>query len=140
MIELKTVSDVDGVEVRRCGRATHVELAMFVWKSALTIVTKDLRGHSALKLPIGGRGVVAHDGDDGAAVRRAVSVLRDAIVITETLVGESKPLSVCRRTLQRDGRMRMDISKRTPNGQTVSMAAIATRARPHPHPRLVHQC
>ena len=55
----------------------------------------------------------------------------------ETLVGESKPLSVCRRTLQRDGRMRMDISKRTPDGQTVSMTAIATRARP---PRLVHQC
>ena len=57
--------------------------------------------------------------------------------MTETLVGESKPLSVCRRTLQRDGRMRMDISKRTPDGHTVSMTAIATRARP---PRLVHQC
>ena len=75
-------------------------------------MTKDLRGHSALKLPIGGRGVVAHDGDDGAAVRRAVSVLRDAIVITETLVGESKPLSVCRRTLQRDGRMRTKYESR----------------------------
>ena len=129
-----------GLGINRAKRAAlrlaGQEYELLADKSALTIVTKDLRGHSALKLPLNGRGVVAHDGDDGAAVRRAVSVLRDAIVMTEQdLAGQV--LSVCRRTLQRDGRMRMDISKRTPDGQTVSMAAIATRARP---PRLVHQC
>jgi len=130
-----------GLGINRAKRAAlrlaGQEYELLADKSALTIVTKDLRGHSALKLPLDGRGVVANDGDDGAAVRRAVRVLTDALVMTETLVGESKPLSVCRRTLQRDGRMRMDISKRTPDGQTVSMTAIATRARP---PRLVHQC
>ena len=129
-----------GLGINRAKRAAlrlaGQEYELLADTSALTIVTKDLRGHSALKLPLNGRGVVAHDGDDGAAVRRAVSVLRDAIVMTEQdLAGQV--LSVCRRTLQRDGRMRMDISKRTPDGQTVSMAAIATRARP---PRLVHQC
>ena len=129
-----------GLGINRAKRAAlrlaGQEYELLADKSALTIVTKDLRGHSALKLPLNGRGVVAHDGDDGAAVRRAVRVLRDAIDITErTPAGQV--LSVCRRTLLRDGRMRMDISKRTPDGQTVSMAAIATRARP---PRLVHQC
>ena len=129
-----------GLGINRAKRAAlrlaGQEYELLADTSALTIVTKDLRGHSALKLPLDGRGVVAHDGDDGAAVRRAVRVLRDAIDITErTPAGQV--LSVCRRTLLRDGRMRMDISKRTPDGQTVTMAAIATRARP---PRLVHQC
>ena len=45
---------------------------------ALTIVTSDLRGRSALKLPLNGRGVVAHDGDGGAAVRRSAYVQKDA--------------------------------------------------------------
>ena len=129
-----------GLGINRAKRAAlrlaGQEYELLADTSALTIVTKDLRGHSALKLPLNGRGVVAHDGDDGAAVRRAVNVLRDAIVMTETTPA-GQVLSVCRRTLQRDGRMRMDISKRTPDGQTVTMAAIATRARP---PRLVHQC
>ena len=129
-----------GLGINRAKRAAlrlaGQEYELLADTSALTIVTKDLRGHSALKLPLNGRGVVAHDGDDGAAVRRAVSGLRDALVMTESDL-HGKPLSVCRRTLLRDGRMRMDISKRTPDGQTVSMAAIATRARP---PRLVHQC
>jgi hypothetical protein len=106
---------------------------------ALTIVTSDLRGRSALKLPLNGRGVVAHDGDGGAAVRRSAYVQKDAVVVTETLVGESQPLSTCRRTLQRDGRMRIDISKRTPDGKTVAMAAIASRAA-RPAPSLVTQC
>ena len=61
------------------------------------------------------------------------------MVVTETLVGESQPLSTCRRTLQRDGRMRIDISKRTPDGKTVAMAAIASRAA-RPAPSLVTQC
>lgn len=100
--------------------------------SALTIVTSDLRGRSALRLPLSGRGVVAHDGDGGAAVLRTAYVHNDAVVVTETLVGESQPLSTCRRTLQRDGRMRIDISKRTPEGKTVAMAAIAARSRPAP--------
>lgn len=98
-------------------------------RSSLTIVTSDLRGRSRLKLPLGGRGVVAHDGDGGAAIRRAAYVDRDAVVVTETLVGESKPVSTCRRTLQKDGRMRIDISKRTDQGTSVAMTAIAARAR-----------
>ena len=132
-----------GLGINRAKRAAlrlaGQEYELLADASALTIVTKDLRGHSALKLPLGGRGVVAHDGDNGAAVRRAVSVLRDAVVVTETLVGESHPLSVCRRTLQRDGRMRIDISKRTPEGKTVAMAAIASRSSPAP-PSMRLQC
>ena len=119
-------------------RLAGQEYELLADASALTIVTKDLRGHSALKLPLGGRGVVAHDGDGGAAVRRAAYVHRDAVVVTETLVGESQPLSTCRRTLQRDGRMRIEISKRTPEGKTVAMAAIASRSRPAPSIRV--QC
>ena len=87
-----------GLGINRAKRAAlrlaGQEYELLADKSALTIVTKDLRGHSALKLPLDGRGVVANDGDDGAAVRRAVRVLTDALVMTETLVGESKPLSV----------------------------------------------
>ena len=132
-----------GLGINRAKRAAlrlaGQEYELLADASALTIVTKDLRGHSALKLPLGGRGVVAHDGDDGATVRRAVSVLRDAVVITETLVGESQPLSICRRTLQRDGRMRIDISKRTPDGQTVAMAAIATRSRAQSMAPVLHR-
>lgn len=109
---------------------------------ALTIVTSDLRGRSALRLPLSGRGVVANDGDGGAAIRRTAYVQNDAVVVTETLVGESQPLSTCRRTLQRDGRMRIDISKRTPDGKTVAMAAIAARqAASRPVPSLAtHSC
>ena len=59
--------------------------------------------------------------------------------MTETLEGESKPVSTCRRYLQPDGRMRIDISKRTPDGKTVAMAAIASRAA-RPAPSLVTQC
>ena len=132
-----------GLGINRAKRAAlrlaGQEYELLADASALTIVTKDLRGHSALKLPLGGRGVVSHDGDDGATVRRAVSVLRDAVVITETLVGESQPLSICRRTLQRDGRMRIDISKRTPDGQTVAMAAIATRSRAQSMAPVLHR-
>ena len=133
-----------GLGINRAKRAAlrlaGQEYELLADASALTIVTKDLRGHSALKLPLGGRGVVSHDGDDGATVRRAVSVLRDAVVITETLVGESQPLSICGRTLQRDGRMRIDISKRTPDGQTVAMAAIATRSsRAHSMAPVLHR-
>ena len=46
----------------------------------------------------------------------------------------------CRRSLQRDGRMRIDISKRTPDGQTVAMAAIATRSRVQPVLHRALQC
>ena len=48
-------------------------------------------------------------------------------MVTETLEGESKPVSTCRRYLQPDGRKRIDIIKRTQEGKTVSMAAIAAR-------------
>ena len=98
-------------------------------------MTSDLRGRSALKLPLSGRGVLAHDGDGGAAVRRHAYVDRAAVVVTETLEGERQPVSTCRRTLQKDGRMRIDISKRTPQGTHVAMTAIAARL-----PKLHAQC
>jgi len=94
---------------------------------AVTIVTKDLRGSSALELPLDGEGVVANDGDDGATVCRSATVRRGAMVVTETLKGSRKLLSVCERKLSPDGRMVIDVRKRTPAGGTVAMKVIAAR-------------
>jgi len=78
------------------------------------IVTTDLRGSSQLELPIGRGGVVAHDGDGGATVCRAATMERGDLVVTETLDGEILPLSVCKRKVTPDGRMIMEVTKRTP--------------------------
>lgn len=45
-------------------------------RQMVKIVTTDLRGSSELELPIGRPGVLAHDGDGGAAVCRAATLER----------------------------------------------------------------
>ena len=68
--------------------------------ATIQIVTSDIRGKSSLELPLSGRGVVAHDGDNGAEVERSARPLDDRTVeITESYRGESRPYSVCKRTL-----------------------------------------
>jgi len=96
---------------------------------AIKIVTTDLRGSTEIELPLGGKGVVAHDGDGGATVCRSATVERgDALIVTETLDGERQPLSVCKRTLSADGqKMIVDVTKRTPKGSTVAMQVVAKR-------------
>lgn len=60
--------------------------------------------------------VTADDGDGGARVCRSACVENrspPAVVVTERFPGEREPFSVCRRTLQPDGRMCIDVMKRT---------------------------
>jgi len=94
---------------------------------SIAIATSDLRGTSTLELPLSGDGVVANDGDGGATVTRNVAVDRGAVVVTERLAGDKLPLSVCKRKVAPDGRMVIDVSKRTPEGKTVEMTIIAAR-------------
>jgi len=95
---------------------------------AVKIRTTDLRGSSELELPVGGPGVVSHDGDGGATVCRSATVERGGdLVVTETLDGERQPLSVCKRKVTADGRMIVDVTKRTPKGATVAMQVVAKR-------------
>jgi len=95
---------------------------------AVTIVTSDLRGSTSLELPVNGPSIAADDGDGGARVLRAAKVERGAVVVTETLQGEREPLSVCKRKLGPDGRMVVDVRKRTPEGKSfVEMQVIAAR-------------
>lgn len=96
----------------------------------LRILTQDLRGTSELTLPLSGTDVAANDGDGGARVCRSASIERGskpALVVTERFPNEREPFSVCRRTLQPDGRMRIDVTKRTAGGKSVAMRAIASR-------------
>lgn len=94
----------------------------------LRVVTHDLRGTSELELPLSGRGVTARDGDGGAEVSRSARTDHSGVVIEERYAGEREPFSVCRRTLQKDGRMCIDVKKRTARGKPwASMRAIATR-------------
>jgi len=95
---------------------------------AVTIKTSDLRGSSSLELPVNGPSIAADDGDGGARVLRAAKVERGAVVVTETLQGEREPLSVCKRRVGADGRMVVDVRKRTPQGKNwVEMQVIAAR-------------
>lgn len=96
--------------------------------ATLRIVTSDLRGKSELELPLSGRSVLARDGDGGAEVSRSARPLDDHTVeITERYPKESRPYSVCTRTLTDDGRMILEVRKRTPAGRMASMRAIASR-------------
>ena len=92
-------------------------------------MTQDLRGTSLLELPLSGKSVAADDGDNGARVCRSAFVKGSppAVVVTESFPGESEPFSVCRRTIQADGRMCIDVTKRTASGKSVAMRAIAAR-------------
>jgi len=96
----------------------------------LRIITEDLRGKTELALPLSGQDVPADDGDGGARVCRAASVetgRTPAVVVTERFPNEREPYSICRRTLQPDGRMCIDVKKRTAGGKSVAMRAIASR-------------
>jgi hypothetical protein len=97
----------------------------------LHIVTKDVRGSSELVLPIDG-GPVPGQGDNNLPVNYRAFREGGALVITETAANgpgaEREPLSVCRRTLQADGRMCIDVCKRTPQGDMVSMRVVFTHA------------
>ena len=110
----------------------------------LHIVTRDIRGTSELVLPLDGR-LVTGEGDEEAAVGRRAYVERGSdIVITETAVGDGTPLSVCRRSLQDDGRMCVDVRKRTKTGETAHMRIIMSsveeepKARPRPATAVGH--
>ena len=91
-------------------------------------MTSDLRGKSELELPLSGRSVLAHDGDGGMEVSRSARPLNDRTVeITERYPRESRPYSVCTRTLTPDGKMLTEVRKRTSSGRMASMKAIASR-------------
>lgn len=94
----------------------------------LHIVSRDIRGTSELVLPLGGKAVEGQGDDPDQPVSRCAFLDRDrAVVITETVRGESAPYSVCRRSLQPDGRLCVDVKKRAPNGEMVSMRIIYTQ-------------
>ena len=73
----------------------------------LKIVTHDLRGTSELELPLSGKAVAANDGDNGARVHRSAFIKGSppAVIVTERFPDQSEPYSICKRTLQPDGRM-----------------------------------
>ena len=94
---------------------------------SLHIVTRDIRGTSELVLPLDGPSVTG-EGDGNLPVARRAFVDRGGeIVITETLADappNSEPLSVCRRSLQEDGRLCVDVQKRTKGGQMAQMRIV----------------
>jgi hypothetical protein len=115
--------------ISRAGQQYTLEAINGKNGDALRIVTSDLRGRNELELPLSGDPVTADDGDDGARVcRRLARLDRKTVLVTEHFPGEAHPFSECRRTLQPDGRMRIDVKKRTRSGQTVAMQAFAAKA------------
>lgn len=111
--------------IAKAGQET--EIVETAGGEGIKIVTTDLRGSTELELPVDGPGVVAHDGDGGATVCRSATLEKGDLIVTETLNGERKPLSVCKRKLSSDGRMIVDVVKRTPQGSTVAMQVVAKR-------------
>ena len=91
----------------------------------LHIVTRDMRGTSELVLPLNGPPVPG-DGDGGTRVSRRAFAEGSDLVITETVANEAEPLSVCRRSLRDDGRMCVDVKKRTSDGRIASMRIVYT--------------
>jgi len=116
--------------IARAGQSTTLEHGVDEHGDTLRIVTQDLRGTSQLELPLSGGDVSANDGDGGARVCRSATIERGAkpsVVVTERFPHEREPYSICRRTLQADGRMCIDVTKRTAKGKSVAMRAIAAR-------------
>lgn len=102
--------------IARAGQSTTLEHGVDEHGDTLRIVTQDLRGTSQLELPLSGGDVSANDGDGGARVCRSATIERGAkpsVVVTERFPHEREPYSICRRTLQADGRMCIDVTKRT---------------------------
>ena len=115
--------------IARAGQSYVLEHGMGENGDTLKIVTQDLRGKSQLELPLSGKPVSANDGDNGAKVNRAAFIKGSppAVIVTEKFPGDSEPYSVCRRTIQPDGRMCIHVTKRTAGGKEVGMRCIATR-------------
>ena len=118
--------------IARAGQSTTLEHAVDSQQGdTLRIVTQDLRGTSQLELPLSGGDVAANDGDGGARVCRAATIegsgAKPSLIVTERFPNEREPYSTCRRTLQPDGRMCIDVTKRTSKGNKVAMRAIAQR-------------
>mmetsp|Transcript_48550 Transcript_48550/g.96791 ORF Transcript_48550/g.96791 Transcript_48550/m.96791 type:complete len:215 (-) Transcript_48550:580-1224(-) len=114
--------------ISRAGQSTTLEQTRNdKGDDALRIITADLRGTSELELPLSGARVEANDGDGGARVARSARLDRSAVIVEEHFPGESEPLSVTRRTVEPDGRMRILVTKRTPTGANVAFQAIAAR-------------
>lgn len=102
--------------IARAGQSTTLEHGVDKDGDTLRIVTQDLRGTSQLELPLSGSDVAADDGDNGARVHRAATIergLKPSVVVTERYPHEREPYSICRRTLQPDGRMCIEVQKRT---------------------------
>ena len=90
----------------------------------LHIVTRDIRGTSELVLPLGGPAVIGEGDGDMRVSRRAYEDGAD-LVITESEEPRSRePLSVCRRSIREDGRMCVDVRKRTPAGDVATMRIV----------------
>ena len=96
-------------------------------KDRLSVLTRDMRGTSELALPLNGPGIVGRDGDGNEAVCRSAFIEGQDLVITEKMARSGETLSVCRRSIQPDGRMCVDVRKRR-KGNTgfVSMRVIFT--------------
>ena len=91
----------------------------------LHIITRDMRGTSELVLPLNGPSVRG-EGDGGKSVSRRAFADGNDLVITETVANEREPLSVCRRSLRDDGKLCVDIKKKTADGQIASMRIVYT--------------
>lgn len=94
----------------------------------LHIVTRDIRGTSELVLPLNGRSVEGEGDGDTLVARRAYVDKGSDLVITETRAGDAQPLSVCRRSLREDGRMTVDVRKRTQSGEVAHMRIVFSPA------------
>jgi len=90
-------------------------------------ITSDLRGTTELELPLCGNEVVARDGDGGMQVCRSAAVKGQKLVVTERIPGRDGWLSICTRSLCADGRMAIDVQKRTSKGGTVAMRTLYAR-------------
>lgn len=91
----------------------------------LHIVTRDMRGTSELVLPLNGPAVPG-EGDGGAPISRRAFAEGNDLIITESVANEQEPLSVCRRSLREDGKMCVDVKKRTRDGHIASMRIVYT--------------
>lgn len=96
--------------------------------SELTVLTRDVRGTSELVLPLGDpNGVVDSDGDGDTPICRAAFIEGGDLVITEREATSGETVSICRRSLQPDGRLRVDVRKRNRRGDGfVSMRVVFT--------------
>ena len=81
------------------------------------------------QLPLTGARVEANDGDGGSRVCRSAKLEKSAVIVEEHAPGQSEPLSVTRRSLEPDGRMRIHVMKRTASGANVAFLAIASKVK-----------